>query len=144
MEDENEIKEKMIALIREKAKALFSDKVVDYGKNPGNYGCIDNPEGYAKETGEHGEQIEVFLRITDGKIEDAKFITEGCMFTVAACNAAMEMAKGKRIQECLRINRSSVIAHLEGLPVDHAQCAFLAALVFQRALKSYIMSGKKS
>ena len=144
MEDENEIKEKMIALIREKAKELFLDKVVDYGKNPENYGRIERPDGYAKETGEHGEQIEVFLRITDGKIEEAKFIAEGCMFTVAACNAAMEMAKGKRIQECLRITRSSIIEHLGGLPSDHAQCALLSALVFQRALKSHIMSGKKS
>lgn len=144
MKDENEIREKMIALIRDKARQCYSDKVVDYGTNPGNSGKIQDPDGYAEEKNECGGNIEMFLRVKDGKIEESRFVASGCIFTVAACNAATEMAKGKPIQDCLKINRRSIINHLGGLPEDHMECAFLAALVFQRAVRSYIVTGRKA
>ena len=49
MEDEHAIKEKMEALLREKAKEVYSEKIVDYGTNPKNYGTMDKFDGYAKE-----------------------------------------------------------------------------------------------
>ena len=142
MEDEKEIREKMVAVIREKARQIYSDKIVDYGTNPGNYGRMDHPDGYAKKDGECGENIEMFLRMKDGKVEESRFISDGCMFTVAACNAATEMAKDKTIQDCLRINLSSILEHLGGMPTDHAHCALNAALIFQKALRNYISNNK--
>jgi len=143
MEDENEIREKMIAIIREKARQCYSDRIVDYGTNPINCGAIKDPDGYAEEKNECGGNIQMFLRVKDGKIEESKFVASGCIFTVAACNAATEMARGKTIQDCLKINQTSIITHLGGLPEDHMECAFLAALVFQRALRNYIVTNKK-
>lgn len=143
MEDENEIREKMIAIVREKARQLYSDKIVDYGTNPINCGTIKDPDGYAEEKSECGGNVKMFLRVKEGKIEESRFMASGCIFTVAACNAAMEMAKGKTIQACLKINQRSIIEHLGGLPKDHIECAFLAALIFQRALRSCIVNGKK-
>jgi nitrogen fixation protein NifU and related proteins len=142
MEDESEIREKMVAIIRDKAKQIYSDKVVEYGTNPGNYGRIDLPDGYARKDVECGENIEMFLRVKDGKVEESRFISDGCMFTIAACNAATEMARGKMIQECLRINLSSIMEHLSGVPMDHAHCALDAALIFQKALRNYIINNK--
>jgi|GEM_PF-241540 len=144
MEDENEIREKMIAIIREKARQCYSDRIVDYGTNPGNRGIIEDSDGYAEEKNECGGNIKMFLRVKGGKIEESRFVASGCIFTVAACNAATEMAKGKTIQDCLKINRRSIIAYLGGMPEDHAECAFLAALVFQRALRNYIVTNKKT
>jgi len=142
MEDENEIREKMIAIIREKARQCYSDRIVDYGTNPGNRGIIEDSDGYAEEKNECGGNIKMFLRVKGGKIEESRFVASGCIFTVAACNAATEMAKGKTIQDCLKINRRSIIAYLGGMPEDHAECAFLAALVFQRALRLYCYQQK--
>ena len=142
MEDEKEIREKMVAVIREKAKQIYSYRIVDYGTNPGNYGRIDHPDGYAKKDGECDENIEMFLRMKDGKVEESRFISNGCMFTAAACNAATEMAKDKTIQDCLRINLSSILEHLGGMPTDHAHCALNAALIFQKALRNYIINKK--
>jgi nitrogen fixation NifU-like protein len=143
MEDENEIREKMIAIIREKARQCYSDRIVDYGTNPVNCGAIKDPDGYAEGKNECGGNIGMFLRVKDGKIEESKFVANGCIFTVAACNAATEMARGKTIQGCLKINQTSIATHLGGLPEDHMECAFLAALVFQRALRNYIVTNKK-
>ncbi len=143
MEDEGKILENMTAILREKAKKLYSEKVFDYGKNPENYGFMDNPDGYAEESDECGKDIKMFLRIRNGKVDDSRFVAEGCIFTIAACNAAAAMSKGKTIRECLKINRSAIFEHLGGLPLDHSHAALLAALLFQKALRSYMEKTKR-
>jgi nitrogen fixation NifU-like protein len=142
MEDESKIIESMSAILREKARKLYPEKVYVYGTNPQNYGAIDSPDGYAEKTDECGKDIKMSLRVKDGRVDNSRFIAEGCIFTVAACNAAAEMSKGKTIRECLKINRSSISEHLGGLPHDHSHCAFLAALLFQKALRNYIERNK--
>jgi nitrogen fixation protein NifU and related proteins len=142
MEDESKIIESMSAILREKARELYPEKVYVYGTNPQNYGTIDSPDGYAEKTDECGKDIKMSLRVKDGRVDNSRFIAEGCIFTVAACNAAAEMSKGKTIRECLKINRSSISEHLGGLPHDHSHCAFLAALLFQKALRNYIEKNK--
>jgi len=142
MEDESKIIESMSAILREKARGLYPEKVYVYGTNPQNYGAIDSPDGYAEKTDECGKDIKMSLRVKDGRVDNSRFIAEGCIFTVAACNAAAEMSKGKTIRECLKINRSSISEHLGGLPHDHSHCAFLAALLFQKALRNYIERNK--
>jgi nitrogen fixation NifU-like protein len=142
MEDESKIIESMAAILREKARGLYPEKVYVYGTNPQNYGAIDSPDGYAEKTDECGKDIKMSLRVKDGRVDNSRFIAEGCIFTIAACNAAAEMSKGKTIRECLKINRSSISEHLGGLPHDHSHCAFLAALLFQKALRNYIEKNK--
>ena len=142
MEDESKIIESMSAILREKARGLYPEKVYVYGTNPQNYGVIDSPDGYAEKTDECGKDIKMSLRVKNGRVDNSRFIAEGCIFTVAACNAAAEMSKGKTIRECLKINRSSISEHLGGLPHDHSHCAFLAALLFQKALRNYIERNK--
>lgn len=143
MENESKIIENMSAILREKARKLYPEKVFDYGTNPENYGVIDSPDGYAEKSNECSKDIRMFLRVKHGKVEDSRFVAEGCIFTVAACNAAAEMSKGKTIRECLKINRSTISEHLGGLPHDHAHCALLAALLFQKALRNYMEKSER-
>jgi nitrogen fixation NifU-like protein len=143
MEDENKIIEKMEALLREKARKVYSEKIVDYGTNPKNYGAMDNPDGYAKESDDCGKDVEMFIRVINDRVEESKFVAGGCIFTVASCNAAAEMSQGKTIPECFTITQRSILAHLGGLPVDHVHCALFGALIFQRALRDYILKNKK-
>ncbi|MBT8489454.1 MAG: iron-sulfur cluster assembly scaffold protein [Deltaproteobacteria bacterium] len=84
----------------------------------------------------------MFLRVRNGKIEETTFSTDGCIFTIAACGAASVMAKRKAIRDCLKINQSSILSHLEGMPEDHEHCALLAALTFHKALRNFIINRK--
>jgi nitrogen fixation NifU-like protein len=143
MEDDSKIIKEMEAILRKKAEEIYSERVVDYGTNPKKYGILDNPDGYAKESDECGKEVEMFLRVRHGKVDEAKFIGKGCMFTVAACNAAADMSEGKTIPECFKINQSSILEHLGSLPADHIHCVLFAALIFQRALRNYIVKNKK-
>jgi nitrogen fixation protein NifU and related proteins len=141
--DDDKILENMQAILREKAREVYPEKIFDYGTNPQNYGAIDSPDGYAEKPDECGRNIKMFLRVQHGKVEESRFTAHGCIFTVAACNAAAEMSRGRTIRECLKINRSSISEHLGGLPRDHGHCALLAALLFQKALRSYIVKNKE-
>ncbi|MBW2636263.1 MAG: iron-sulfur cluster assembly scaffold protein [Deltaproteobacteria bacterium] len=86
----------------------------------------------------------IFLRVRDKKVEDAKFSTDGCLFTIAASEAVARMAHGKTAIECLRINQSAILGCLQGVPEDHEHCALLAAMAFQKALKECVIGGKES
>jgi nitrogen fixation NifU-like protein len=140
--EEERIKKVMMNILFEKTKEIFSEKVIDYGNNPRNYGSMEKPDGYAKVTGPCGDTVEIFLRVKNGKIEDIRYTTDGCMTSHAAVSAATVMAKGKALKDCIRINQSSVLEHLGGLPDEAKHCALLAATTFHRALRNFAV-GKK-
>lgn len=140
--DEEQIKNEMIDLLMEKLTGGLSEKVVDYGNNPRNYGSMVKPDGYAKITGPCGDTMEIFLKIRNDKIDVISYTTDGCMTSHAAGTAVTVMAKGKPVRACIRINQSSILEHLGGMPEDSEHCALLAAKTFHKALQNYA-TGKK-
>lgn len=141
MKTDREIEEIMLGMVREKAGEIYSETLIEHGLNPRNYGPIEDPDGYAKVTGPCGDTVEMFLRVRDGRVEQATFTTDGCIFSIAACSVAAEMAERKTLSECIGINQSAILDYLQKMPADHEHCALLAATTLQRALKEHI--GKK-
>lgn len=139
---DEQIKQEMIDLLMEKITGGLSEKVVDYGNNPRNYGSLDKPDGYAKIKGPCGDTMEMFLKIRNDKIDNISYTTDGCMTSHAAGTAATVMAQGKTVRDCLKINQSSILEHLGGMPEDSEHCALLAANAFHKALRNYAV-GKK-
>ncbi|MBN1662373.1 MAG: iron-sulfur cluster assembly scaffold protein [Deltaproteobacteria bacterium] len=141
--DEEQIKKEMIDLLMQKITGGLSEKVIEYGHEPRNYGTLEKPDGYGKITGPCGDTVEIFLRIRNDKIVDITYTTDGCMTSHAAVSAATVMAKGKPVRECIRINQSAILEHLGGMPEDSEHCALLAAKTFHKALRNYAV-GKKN
>jgi len=138
MEGDDNIKKIMgDSLSSRRRGRLYSEKVIDYGTNPRNCGTLDRPDGYAKVTGPCGDTVEIFLRVRKEKILDIRYTTDGCMTSHAAVSAATEMARGKLLRECLKINQSSILDHLGGLPDESQHCALLAAITLHKALRSF-------
>ncbi len=123
---------------------VFSEKVHAYGTNPTHYGAMDRPQSHARVTGPCGDTNEIYLRIQSGKIRDARFVTDGCMYSLAACNAATKLAIGKTLHQCLSIDQRSILEHLQGLPDDHAHCALLAATTLYKAVSDYVKNHNAS
>jgi len=139
MDEEEKIKEQMMEMLMEVARKSYTAKVLDYGLNPRNCGVIEKPDGYAKVTGPCGDTVEIFLRINNGKIQDIQYTTDGCMTSHAAVSAATIMAKGRLLNECIKINQSSIIDHLGGIPEDSKHCALLAATTLHEALRNFVV-----
>ncbi len=138
MKADRAIEEIMLGMVREKAMEIYSETLIEHGTNPRNHGSIKDPDGYAKITGPCGDTVEIFLRVRNGKVEESRFNTDGCMFSIAACSVAAEMAEGKTVPACIGINQSAIVKHLEKMPADHEHCALLAAMAMQKALRQCI------
>ena len=141
--DEEKIKKEMIDLLMEKITGGLSDRVVDYGSNPRNYGSLEKPDGYAKIKGPCGDTMEMYLKISNDKVIEISYTTDGCMTSHAAGTAATVMAKGQPVRDCIRINQSSILEHLGGMPAESEHCALLAANTFHKALRDYAIGKKK-
>jgi len=121
---------------------FVTGRVMEYGANPKHYGTMNRPDGYARVTGPCGDTDEIFLRIQEGKITVATFTTNGCLFSLAACNAAAQLATGTPLHQCLEIDQPSILEHLSGLPEDHVHCALLAATTLHQAVTNYVAAQK--
>ena len=113
----------------------YSEKFKDEFLNPRNIGKMQNPDGHANITGVCGDTVEMYLAIKDGKIDDIKFMTDGCGATIACASYITRTVKGKSIEEALRIKPEDVDKYFEGLPKESKHCAKLSVDTLVAALK---------
>lgn len=135
---DQELLERLQKEILEDARKIYSEKVIDHWLNPRNVGRIEEPQGVGKATGICGDTMEMTLQIRNDQILDINFLTEGCGTTAAVGSITTELAKGKTIQEALKIGPEDIIAAVEGLPPEHRHCAQLASATLKNALLNYL------
>jgi nitrogen fixation protein NifU and related proteins len=116
----------------------YSKKVMDHFLNPRNVGTIENPDGYGKVGNPVcGDLMEMYLEVADDIIEDIKFQTFGCGSAIATSSMVTELAKGKHVDEAMKITRKDVADELDGLPPQKMHCSNLAADALHEAIKDY-------
>ncbi len=116
----------------------YSEKVIDHFMNPRNAGDIVDPDG----TGRAGNPVcgdimEIYIKVKDGTIIDAKFKTLGCGAAIATSSMITEMVKGKSINEALTISKLAVAEALGGLPPIKIHCSVLAEEALKSAIEDY-------
>ena len=110
--------------------------------NPRNVGEIPEADGIGTVGNPVcGDLMTVYIKVRDNKLEDVKFKTFGCGAAIATSSMTTELAKGKTVEEALRITRSDVADSLGGLPPVKMHCSNLAADGLHAAIKNYL--GKK-
>ncbi|MBN1190927.1 MAG: iron-sulfur cluster assembly scaffold protein [Dehalococcoidales bacterium] len=124
-------------MMKAEMEKVYSKTAVDYIMNPRNLGHIEDADVHASATGPCGDNMDLWLKVRDEKIENASFCTDGCGATVACGGMATEMARGKTLGEALDISAEIIACELGGLPEDHAHCAGLASLTLKRAVIQY-------
>ncbi|UCH89680.1 MAG: Fe-S cluster assembly scaffold protein NifU [Thermoplasmata archaeon] len=116
----------------------YSEKVMEHFMNPRNVGVIENADGYGKVGNPTcGDLMEIFISVKDDIITDIKFRTFGCGSAIATSSMVTEMAKGKNIDEAMKITRNDVADELDGLPAKKMHCSNLAADALHEAIKDY-------
>jgi len=117
---------------------MYSEKVMDHFRNPRNVGEIPDADGVGTVGNPVcGDLMSVYIKVKDNKLEDVKFKTFGCGAAIATSSMITEMAKGKTIDEALRITRADVAESLGGLPPVKMHCSNLAADALHAAIKDY-------
>ncbi len=130
--------DKFQELVRAEMRKVYSETVIDHSLDPRNVGDIENADGFAKVTGPCGDTMQMWLKVKNGTISDASFLTDGCGTTIAAGSMVTEMAKGKSVSQAQKISQQDVLSALGGLPEESEHCALLAADTLKTAVRDYL------
>lgn len=121
---------------------VYSDIVKEHFLNPRNFlmgdetkyrhdaeGIVGNPVC--------GDQMKMFLQIEDDRIIDVKWKTYGCASAIASTSALSELAKGKSLDDALKIGPEEITEYLGGLPQHKVHCSVLGHEALSAAIRDY-------
>ena len=117
---------------------MYPEKLMEHFRNPRNVGEI--PDADAVGTVGNpvcGDMMSIYIKVEDDRISDIKFKTFGCGAAIATTSMITELAKGKTLDEALKITRGDVASELGGLPPIKMHCSNLAADALHEAIKDY-------
>ncbi|KAF0145876.1 MAG: Fe-S cluster assembly scaffold protein NifU [Nitrospirae bacterium] len=122
---------------------MYSAKVMDHFSNPRNVGDMPDADGVGTEGNPTcGDVMQIFIKVKDGKIVDAKFKTFGCGAAIAVSSMITELVKGKTLEEALAISKETVANELGGLPAQKMHCSNLGADALKKAIEDYRSKNK--
>lgn len=124
--------------VMEDMRRVYTEKTIDHFLNPRNLGEIQAPDGFGSVTGPCGDTLEICLKVSNGRIMNATFWTDGCGPSIASGSMVTEMVKGKSLVEARRITQDDVLNALGGLPEENLHCALLAANTLKEAIRDYL------
>lgn len=117
------------------AEDLYPPAAVDHFTSPRNVGGVDDPDGKGSDANPAcGDRTTITVRVREGRIEDARFRTFGCVAAIASASALTELVKGRAVAEARAVQPADVIAALGGLPARKEACAVMAVGALRAAL----------
>lgn len=118
---------------------IYQEFIIELYKNPLNFGKLENADYHAEmHNTTCGDRVELFIRVKDGVVEDAKFIGKGCAISQASSSLFTGFLKGKRLEELGKITKDDV---LKLIKIDlsknptRMKCALLPLDALRKALK---------
>jgi len=118
---------------------MYTEKVMEHFRNPHNMGEIPNADGVGTVGNPVcGDLMTIYIKVNDNRIEDIKFKTFGCGAAIATSSMITELARGKTLEEALKISRGDVADSLGGLPPIKMHCSNLAADGLHAAIQDYL------
>lgn len=121
---------------------IYTDIVKDHFLNPRNFlmgdeskfkydacGIVGNPIC--------GDQMKMFIKVKNDRITDVRWKTYGCASAIASTSALSEIAKGKTLDEALKISAEDIDNYLGKLPKHKFHCSILGHDALKEAIKNY-------
>lgn len=121
---------------------IYSDTVKDHFMHPRNFlfgdesqfdfdavGIVGNPVC--------GDQMKMYIKVKDDKIEDVRWKTYGCASAIASTSALSELAKGKTLDEATKISAKDIDYYLGNLPKHKFHCSVLGHQALSDAVEKY-------
>jgi len=116
----------------------YSEIVMEHFERPRNNGVLDDANAVGFMTNPVcGDTLLLMLRIADGRIEEARWQSDGCVASIAASSLLSELVRGKSAAEAESITREAVVEALGGLPASKLHASVLAADALHAALSDY-------
>ncbi len=125
----------------------LNEKIKEHFRNPQNVGEIEEPDGMGTINNPVcGDTTKLYLRIKDGIVEDAKFLSYGCAVTIASASVLTEKIKGREIskfflgtdEEVVQRLISLIESELGEIPPIKLHCPPATVQVFLEAITGYL------
>ncbi len=118
---------------------MYTDKVMEHFTSPHNMGEMKDADGVGKVGNPVcGDLMFVYIKVKDDVLTDVRFKTFGCGAAIATSSMVTDLAKGRTLDEALKISRADVARELGGLPPIKMHCSNLAADALHMAIKDYL------
>jgi nitrogen fixation NifU-like protein len=120
---------------------IFREIILDYYRNPRNYGIIENPDIFRHDSNPLcGDDLEMYINIKDNKVTDVKFIGKGCAISQASASMLTELIMGKDFEYVKKLSKQDILESL-GLPElgpARIKCALLSLKVLKYGTYLYL------
>ncbi len=115
----------------------LNETFLGHALTPSNLGMIPQAEAYGRFERQCGDALELYLRVREGVIADARFMTEGCLATIACGSALTGLIKGLSVQEAAQVSPAELQEAVGGLPPGEEHCAEMAVGSLRQAVSDY-------
>ena len=115
---------------------MYKENIIDHYKHPRNCHELQDFTFQQKELNPVcGDEITLFLKITDNKVQAVSFIGQGCAISQASISLLTDYLKGKTFDEIKKISKETMF-ELLGIPISHTRmkCALLSLKALSEGL----------
>lgn len=117
---------------------IYSKKLIQIFRNPKFAREMRNPDGIGEIGNVRcGDIMKIFIKVKDDVIKDISFQTYGCMAAIAASDMMCKLAKGKNLNDAMKISYKEIVEQLGEMPKIKYHCSVLGTQALKKAIKNY-------
>jgi len=121
----------------------YTSKLLKHFSEPHNQGSIKDADAVGQVGNKRcGDIMKLYLKIKDEKITDIKFETLGCAAAIATSSVLTDLAKGRTLDDALKISKDDIVKELDGIPAPKFHCSILAEEALKVAIDDYRKKNK--
>jgi nitrogen fixation protein NifU and related proteins len=114
---------------------LYRDYILEHYKNPRNFGELPEHDlEFRDKNPLCGDEMEVQIRVVDGRIAELKWHGQGCAISQAAASIASEELIGMPVDDAAKLDAEWMLEHM-GIDISatRRKCALLNLKVLRGA-----------
>ncbi len=116
----------------------YSEKLLQRFTNPSRAGEMSDADAVGEEGNvKCGDVMRIYLKINDGVITKASFLTYGCVAAIATTDALCELVEGMTLDEAEKVTPKDIIAELGDVPPIKFHCSVLGDKALRKAIEEY-------
>ena len=117
---------------------MYSKKAIKHFQKPAFAGEMKKPDAVGEEGNIRcGDVMKIYIKVKNDVIADIKFQTYGCVAAIAATDVLCKLAKGKKLDDAMKITFQDIIKELGELPPIKYHCAVMGVGTLKRAITDY-------
>jgi len=116
----------------------YAEEAISYFLKKENMGSLPNADQVTELTGPCGDTMKIFMNIDKKNIiQDAKIQVLGCPCAIASAMAAMDLIRGKSIDDVTGIKDRDIFKMLVDIPDQKQHCIQITSRTIQKAIEEY-------